>query len=52
MRVQPLASWRQVTKLDFAAQMKDLAGVCFADAKGIRVVLDNLNTHKLCLYDS
>jgi hypothetical protein len=53
MTVQPLVGWRQVTvtgrrtKLDFAAQMKDLVDVHFPEAAGIRVVLDNLNTHKL-----
>jgi hypothetical protein len=59
MTVQPLAGWRQVavtgrrTKLDFAAQMKDLVDVHFPKAERIRVVLDNLNTHKLaCLYDA
>jgi len=59
MTVQPLAGWRQVsvtgrrTKLDFAAQMKDLVDVHFPAVERIRVVLDNLNTHKLaCLYDA
>lgn len=59
MTVQPLAGWRHVavtgrrTKLDFAAQMKDLVDVHFPEAERIRVVLDNLNTHKLaCLYDA
>lgn len=59
MTVQPLAGWRQVTvtgrrtKLDLAAQMKDLVDVRFPEAERIRVVLDNLNTHKLaCLYEA
>lgn len=48
---QPLAGWREVkttdrrTKLDFAHCMKDLVDVHFPDAKRIRLVLDNLNTH-------
>ena len=59
MTAQPLAGWRHVTvtsrraKLDFAAQMKDLVDARFPEAERIRVVLDNLNTHKLaCLYDA
>lgn len=59
MTVQPLAGWRQVTvtsqrtKLDFAAQMKELVDLHFPEAERIRVVLDNLNTHKLaCLYEA
>lgn len=52
MLVQPLAGWRQVTVTrqrtmrDFAAQMKQLVDVCYPEAERIRVVLDNLNTHK------
>jgi len=48
---QPLAGWREVktthrrTKIDFAHCMKELVDVHFPDAKGIRLVLDNLNTH-------
>jgi hypothetical protein len=51
MFFQPLAGWRHVevteqrTKRDFAYQMKDLVDVHFPQAKVIRVVLDNLNTH-------
>ena len=59
MTVQPLAGWRHVavtaqrTKLDFAAQMKELVDVHFPQAERILVVLDNLNTHKLaCLYEA
>ncbi len=59
MTVQPLAGWRHVTvtdrrtKLDLAAQMKDLVDVRFPEAERILVVLDNLNTHELaCLYDA
>ena len=44
-------SWREVkvtdrrTAADFAHCMRDLADTHFADAKRIRVVLDNLSTH-------
>jgi transposase len=49
--VQPLLGWRRVnvttrrTKQDFAQQMKLLVDVYFPDAKLIRLVVDNLNTH-------
>jgi hypothetical protein len=51
MTVEPLAGWRHVevterrTALDFAQQMRWLADEAYPDAKVIRVVLDNLNTH-------
>jgi hypothetical protein len=51
MVVQPLRGWRhgevteQRTKLDFAAQMKQLVDVQYPEAECIRLVLDNLNTH-------
>jgi len=51
MFLQPLAGWRHVkvtqrrTKQDFAVCMNDLVEVHFPEAKKIRVVLDNLNTH-------
>lgn len=51
--VEPLAGRRQVnvterrTIPDFAAQMQYLCDELYPDAKVIRVVLDNLNTHKL-----
>lgn len=50
--VEPLAGRRQVrvtaqrTKLDFAREMKQLVDVDYPQAKCIRVVLDNLNTHR------
>jgi transposase len=57
--VEPLAGWRQVTvteqrtKVDFAAEMQQLVDVHYPAAKCIRVVMDNLNTHKLAsLYDA
>jgi transposase len=49
--IEPLAGWRQVTptdrrtKQDFALEMKKLVDH-YPDADRIRVVLDNLNTHK------
>jgi hypothetical protein len=49
--VQPHTGWRHVkvtdrrTKLDFAQCMKDLVDVHFPEAKVVRVVLDQLNTH-------
>lgn len=52
LAIEPLAGWRQVTvtehrtKLDFAAQMKLLVDVRYPEATKVRVVLDNLNTHK------
>lgn len=50
--VEPLAGWRQVTVTerrtmqDFAAQMRQLVDQCYPQADRIRVVLDNLNTHR------
>jgi hypothetical protein len=50
--VEPLGGWRQVsvtehrTKLDFAAQMQQLVDQHYPAAERIRVVMDNLNTHK------
>lgn len=56
--VQPLAGWREVkvtdrrTKKDFAECMKDLVDKHFPEAEKIRVVMDNLNTHRLAnLYE-
>jgi len=51
MTVEPLAGRRHVevterrTALDFAQQMRWLVDEAYPDAKMIRVVLDNLNTH-------
>jgi hypothetical protein len=50
---EPQAGWRHVTvtkrrtKQDFAQQMKWLVDERYPEAEGIRVVLDNLNTHGL-----
>ena len=52
MAVEPLGGKRYVTvterrtKLDFAAQMQKLVDVHYAEAECIRLVCDNLNTHK------
>lgn len=59
MFFEPLRAWRRIevtdqrTKLDFATAMKQLADDFYPDALKIRVVLDNLNTHKLAsLYEA
>jgi transposase len=59
MLVEPLHGWRHVavtsrrTKLDFAAQMKELVDVHYPHAEKITLVMDNLNTHRMsCLYDA
>lgn len=50
--LDPLAGWRHVkvtnrrTKVDWAQCMKELVDELYPNAKRIRVVLDNLNTHK------
>jgi len=55
----PLAGWRRMkvtdrrTKADFAACMKEVVHDHFPEARRIRVVLDNLNTHTYAtLYES
>ncbi len=57
--LQPLKGWREVkvtdrrTKKDFAECMKDLVDKHFPHAEKIRVVMDNLNTHRLSsLYEA
>ena len=56
---EPLAGWRHVaiterrTMQDFAHQMRWLVDVAYPDATVIRVVLDNLNTHRMAsLYET
>ena len=56
---EPQAGWRHIvvteqrTMQDFAHQMKWLVDAGYPDADRIRVVLDNLNTHKLAsLYET
>ncbi len=52
MFCEPLAQWRHIavtaqrTMQDFAQQMKWLVDVRYPEAEVIRVVMDNLNTHK------
>jgi hypothetical protein len=57
--VEPQAGWRHVhvtehrTALDFAYEMQWLVDEGYPDADVIRVVLDNLNTHKIAsLYEA
>jgi hypothetical protein len=56
---EPQAGWRHVavtehrTKVDFAHQMQWLVDERYPEAEVIRIVLDNLNTHKAaCLYEA
>ncbi len=52
MSCEPLAGWRHVevterrTMVDFAHQMRWLVDEAYPDVEKIRVVLDNLNTHR------
>lgn len=57
--LQPLGGWREVkvtdqrTKRDFAECMKDLVDKHFPNADKIRLIMDNLNTHRLSnLYET
>lgn len=59
MCCEPQAGWRHVavtaqrTKLDFAQQMKWLVDEQYPEADMIRLVMDQLNTHKVAsLYDA
>jgi hypothetical protein len=51
MVFQPAMGWRHVyirehrTKEDFAVVLKDILDTQFPDAQGLKVVMDNLNTH-------
>ena len=53
MFIEPLAGYRHVviterrTRQDFAHQMKWLVDQAYPEADTVRVVLDNLNTHRL-----
>ena len=56
---EPLAGWRHVaitqrrTMQDFAHQMRWLIDVAYPDAPVVRLVLDNLNTHRMAsLYET
>jgi DDE superfamily endonuclease len=57
--VEPQAGRRYVqvteqrTKVDFAHKMQWLVDICYPEAEVMRVVLDNLNTHKIAsLYEA
>ena len=59
MFCEPKGGWRHVevterrTAVDFAHQMKWLVDEAYPSAESVRVVLDNLNTHKTgSLYDA
>lgn len=59
MICEPQAGWRHIaitqrrTKVDFAHQMKWLVDERYPEAELIRIVLDNLNTHKIAsLYEA
>jgi hypothetical protein len=59
MFFEPLANWRHVrvtesrTRRDFAHAMKWLVDEVYPGAKRVRIVLDNLNTHKAAaLYEA
>ena len=59
MCCEPQRGWRHVevteqrTMRDFARQMKWLVDVAYPEAEVIRVVLDNLNTHRIAsLYEA
>src|SRR5688572_14052505 len=59
MICEPQAGWRHVTitqrrtKIDFAHQMKWLVDERYPEAEVVRVVFDNLNTHKAAsLYEA
>jgi hypothetical protein len=51
MFLEPLAGWRHVkvtarrTKQDFAVCLNEMIDVHWPEAKKVRIVLDNLNTH-------
>ena len=57
--VEPLAGWRRVhalprrTRLDWAAQVKELLTIDYPDAETVVLVMDNLNTHDIAsLYEA
>ena len=57
--VEPLRGWRRVralprrTRLDWAAQVKELLTVDYPDAETVVLVMDNLNTHNIAsLYEA
>lgn len=59
MFTEPLAGWRHVdvtqrrTKVDWAYQVRELLDDHYPEAQRVRLVLDNLNTHKISsLYEA
>ena len=50
---EPLADWRHIevtdrrTAIDWAKQIKELLDVHYPNAKKVRLVMDNLNTHRI-----
>ncbi len=57
--VEPLAGWRRVhalpqrTRIDWAAQVRELLNVDYPDAETVVLVMDNLNTHNIAsLYEA
>ena len=59
MFTEPLGSWRKVsvrerrTSIDWAQEIKELADRDYPEAEKIRLVVDNLNTHKIAsLYEA
>ena len=59
MFTEPLGGWRHVhvsnrrTRQDWAARIQELLDVFYPDAKKIRLVMDNLNTHTISsLYET
>ena len=57
--VEPLAGWRRVealerrTRLDWAAQVKQMLTVDYHDVEAVVLVMDNLNTHGIAsLYEA
>lgn len=59
MFVEPLGGWRHVnvtahrTSVDWAHQIRELVEVHYPETEGIRLVMDNLNTHTVAsLYEA
>lgn len=57
--VEPLGGWRHVnvtahrTSVDWAHQIRELVDVHYPETEGIRLVMDNLNTHTVAsLYEA
>lgn len=59
MFAEPLAGWRHVhaserrTKIDWALHIRELLDIRYPNAKKVRLVMDNLNTHNISsLYEA